>query len=878
MKLNKLTAAMILASTAGSAIAGGPLYIHEPTMQPYKWDTSKGSIPVYTDGGELVADKDGNLVPSFTVLEAGTKFNHDLTLPDGTFIPAYTVLDRDYTFLTIEQANAITARAVGEWTAVETSTFDMSVQGTIEQQTGIADVTPDNVDQIYGAENGYGFWVNYDTDGSILEQYFGVPRTQVLGIAFPEWANEETGEIIEATALMNGWFVDSKDTQGDNVAGVFTHEFGHAINMSHSQANGNLAYMSKSYSPQYDGVPGCAGTNTYTAATLDVVNNIETMFPFIDVRSIAGKSQSTVNVRDDIVNISDLYPTAAYKAQFGSISGTLYTKEGVEYSGINMVARNLDNPLEDVITQQSGNMTQGKVGPDGKFTINGLTPGGRYVLYIDTIKAGGYPTAQTQIVSEPEYWDANESANPAVDNSCNVTPIVVAGGETKQADMYFNGYTDGIQYTPLVQAFVMDHAKNGQRALGTTGGGIIFMYDSTGKQTFTVPTDANGVPMLHSAGVAMNKNATKAAGVTDFDGDGVQSPALWDIRANKITELEDPSNGTCTLGSTAGVSSASIWDISDKGDVIAGTFREPYSGEAECAAGAGGASVAVPAVWKNGKVQALRDNIEFVPRSYGNALEVAINDDDGNLVRKTAWIRADRISGNGETVTGMTNGFGQVAWLNGKLRDIYSEFGATDQSVISADGSMVAFGALDLTDRFRPSKGVQIWHTKTDELTDLGSMRWCEDIPYISRWTNYCDYGYDHDSLVAAGAGLPRMTLLDATDDLSIITARAGSLLSGGFKGAIYIDGLGWMTLEEFFDKQGVVEASMFPMDNPFGISADGSKLFGGYAGAEVTFDVDMTKAYVCKDGQDMQLSFPKQVVAAVQKGAEFGRCAHLGD
>ncbi|MFC7002310.1 hypothetical protein ACFQMB_13105 [Pseudobowmanella zhangzhouensis] len=70
MKLNKLTAAMILASTAGSAIAGGPLYIHEPTMQPYKWDTSKGSIPVYTDGGELVADKDGNLVPSFTVLEA----------------------------------------------------------------------------------------------------------------------------------------------------------------------------------------------------------------------------------------------------------------------------------------------------------------------------------------------------------------------------------------------------------------------------------------------------------------------------------------------------------------------------------------------------------------------------------------------------------------------------------------------------------------------------------------------------------------------------------------------------------------------------------------------------------------------------------------
>ncbi len=876
MKLTRITTAL-LATITTSALAGGPLYIHEPTMQPYKWDTSNGPIPVYTDGGRLIEDKDGNEVQTYSVLEAGTVLNHELTLPDGTVIPAYTPVERDVTYVTVDKANEATVRAVAEWSNVETSTFEMTVQGTIEEQLGIRDVNGSNYQEIYGKENGYGFWVTYDTDGEILQNYFGVSRDQVLGIAFPEWANEETGEIIEATALMNGYFVDSKDPNLDNHSGVFTHEFGHAINMSHSQANGHLVYMARGYSPQYDGVPGCQGTNTYTRPSLAMANNIETMFPFIDVRSAAGYAQSSVNITDDKVNLSDLYPTDAYKTQYGSITGTLRTKEGVEYSGVNIVVRNIDNPYEDVITQQAGNMTQGLMGPDGSFTINGLTPGARYAVYLETIKAGGYPTRPTSLVSTSEYWNENESANPAEDDVCAITPIVAQAGTASQADIYFNGYTDGIQYTPLVEAFVIDHAKNGKRALGTTQSGLIFMYDSTGKSGFTVPLNENGSPALHAASVAMNKTATKAAGVSDFDGDGVHTPAVWDIRANKLTALDDPSNGSCTLGSSAGIASASVWDMNDNGDVVVGTFREAYSGDAECIAGNG--SMAVPAIWENGKVTPLKDNIEFVPASYGNTLNVAIKDDDGNTLRTTAWIRADRVSGNGQTITGMTNGFGQVAWVNGKLRDIYTEFGASDSTVISTDGQYVAFGALNLDSRFREATGIRVWDTQTDTVSELGSLRWCEDVDYISRWTNYCDFGFDHESLVAAGAGVPRMTLLDANDDLSIITARAGSLLSGGFKGAIYIKGLGWMTMGEFFGKQGVVEASQFVMDNPFGISANGSELLGGLAGAQITFDVDMDKAYVCKNGVDQELSFPKQVVQAVTKdGAEFGRCDHLND
>ncbi|WP_338593243.1 hypothetical protein VXM60_09795 [Shewanella khirikhana] len=817
MKSTKIATAVSLAMLAGSAFAGGPLYIHDKTMQPYKWDTTKGAIPVYTDGGPVVPTKDGGTAQAFTIDYDGTAF------------------------LTIEQANKVTADAVAEWTNVATSTFAMTVQGTIAEKTGIADVNETNVDQIYNAENGYGFWVNYDTDGQILEQYFGIPRNQVLGIAFPEWANEETGEITEATALMNGWFVDVSDTEGKQVGGVFTHEFGHAINMSHSQANGHLTYMSAAYRPQYDGVPGCAGVNTYTSASQIAPDTIETMFPFINVRGAQGANQHTVNIKDDIVNISDLYPTPDYKASYGSISGTLYTKEGIEYSGVNMVARNLDNPLYDVITQQSGNLTQGKVGPDGKFVINGLTPGGRYVLYIESINAGGYPTRQTAIVSEPEYWNDGESANPATDNACAVTPIVVAGGETKEVSMYFNGYTDGIQYTPLVQAFITDLSKNGKQGMGQAGT-TPFLYDSTKKAVFELHP-AGAAVQVGSA--AMNKNATKASVMADFTGNGIGEAAIWDLNSNKLTPIGDLNGNTCGGSGQSGTNSSYPWDMDDTGDTVVGTGYIDVDGNGSCQSS--GKGEVVPFKWTK------KGGMKQLPYELPGFVQ---------------WVRADRVSGNGETVTGTNSGYKQVAWVNGEFVDTYSRFGARDSSAISRDGKRIAFGS---------SEGVKVWNTATDEMEMLGSLRWCEQVPFNHFfYGDLCAQGYTHEMLVPL-VGVPPMVLLDATDDLSMISVRAGGFFTG-FMGGLYIDGMGWISLEQFFGKQGVVEASQITMDNPFALSANGSEMMGGLAGATITFAVDQNKAFVCDNGTDRELSFPKQVVQAVQAGAEFGRCAHIND
>ena len=147
----------------------------------------------------------------------------------------------------------------------------------------------------------------------------------------------------------------------------------------------------------------------------------------------------------------------------------LRLKDGrTPYSGINVIARNVANPLHDAVSAMTGDQTQGLIGPDGRFTINNLTPGQDYVVYIEEIVAGGYPTEPTMLISQGEYWDVAESSNPATDRPCNATKIRAEAGVTKTANITFNGYAQGVQFTPVVSAYLTDLAKNGRSAAGVS--------------------------------------------------------------------------------------------------------------------------------------------------------------------------------------------------------------------------------------------------------------------------------------------------------------------------------------------------------------------------------------------------------------------------
>ena len=115
----------------------------------------------------------------------------------------------------------------------------------------------------------------------------------------------------------------------------------------------------------------------------------------------------------------------------------------------------------------------------------------------------------------------------------------------------------------------------------------------------------------------------------------------------------------------------------------------------------------------------------------------------------------------------------------------------------------------------------------------------------------------------------------DMNDEGSVIIGRAGSFFTG-FAGAMWIEGIGWMSLENFFRKQGVTEAFEFPMDNPISIDGSGSKMVGGLAGATFSWHVEMQHVYVCDDGESVQVGFPNGLRNAMADGAEFGRCEFL--
>jgi len=819
MKTAIRTLLLALAVAGPLAQAAGPLYLHDSDPpRPLVWDTSRGPIPVWTDGGG-----------AFT-------YDFDGVTP----------------FITIERANEITQFAFDQWSAVPTATLEASIAGTIESRTGIADVTGANAAQLYEKQNGYGFWVLYDTDGAILEEYFGVSRYAVLGIAFPEWA-DENGRITEATALLNGWYVDAADTNGDRVAGVFTHEFGHAINLSHSQVNGPLVYSSYPFDGfrRYPGVPGCVdpvyASNWYD----DSVNRadpaiIETMYPFIDTFGDVGQEQSTVTHADDVAAISNLYPTPAYLTGRGSISGVLRLKDGrTQFSGINVIARNVANPLFDAVSAMTGDQTQGLLGPDGRFTIRNLTPGQDYLVYIEEIAAGGYPTEPQMLVSQGEYWNTGESSDPATDRPCNATPIRAQAGVTKTANITFNGYAQGVQFTPIVSAYLTDLAKNGRSAAGVFETTAFIWNQSKGFEVLPPEVIANNGSMTRN-GQWMTVNV-------DFDGDGISQAALRASNGSVIS-LGDLNGDSCGGSSANGAASSYGWAVDDTGQTAVGTAYVDRDGDGECQSP--GKSEIVPFIW-----DAKRGIREL---------------DTSTLpMDELPWVRAHAISGNGEVVLGTTNFQYALAWVKeGKAINLTERYGADANAyAVSFDGHRVALNIVDPATY--QGRGVALWdHARG--LTPIGALQWCKDVPYVD-WFGGDQCEYMSGAEIEAIVGKPSMEIFDMSDDGSVLIGRSGSFFTG-LVGALWIENVGWMTWDDFFRRQGVVEASNAPFSNPISISGSGREVVGGIVGASFSWLVNMSQVFVCERGNSIQTGFPNGLRAKIAAGAKLGRCEHLED
>jgi hypothetical protein len=836
----RILAALVLALlTSATAHAAGPLLLNDKpgNPQPLRWNTST-PIPVYTDLGV---------------------FSYDF--------------DRVTPFITNARANEMVKFAIAQWSKVPTSTLRAYWAGDFTQVPTIGvDVTVDNARQVYAQENGRGLHVVYDTTGEILADFFGVSPDSVLGIAFPKIAIDSDGDghedtIVEAMALMNGYAVQANDRDGKFFNGIMTHEFGHAFNLSHSQVNGQMAYFSMpGWFDLYPGVPGCVaprhiegwGGNDMPA------RYVETMFPYINNAAQIGAEMATVDMPDDIAAISNLYPTAAYRSNTGSIGGVLRLKDGrTPYSGVNIIARNVNDPLGDAVSAMTGDQTQGKIGPDGRFTIANLKPGQSYVLYMEEIVAGGYPTMPRPLVSEAEYWNTAESASPATDKPCDATAITAVPGTTQTANLVFNGYDQGVQFFPVVDAFLVDLSKNGGRASG--------IFYAT-QFTWDINKGIEVMPpnVLASTG-SMTRDGQKILVNADLDGNGINSAALWSS-TGKLTNLGSLNGDTCGGQGFIGFSSSYGIALDDDAHTAVGLAYLDVHHDGNCMDSFGGA--VVPFIWtERGGMRKL--------------------DDAGFDYSTEGWLRAQAVSGDGSVVLGETNYSKAMAWINqGKRIDLFKLHGAVNAYAVNRDGTRVMLDTVKSVIRSYDgwsyedfiSNGPLLWNPKQgpNAVTRVAGLRWCVDVallPYYDWITGqYVDRcASESPSSIQADIGMVPLQINDMSDDGKVIIGRAGSFFYGSFEGVMWEEGVGWIKLSDFFRKQGVAEAYRYGMQNPGSINGAGNEMVGGLLGVMSTWYVDMKQVFVCQNGSSVQVGFPNGFVAKIQSGAKMGRCEHQG-
>lgn len=331
---------------------------------------------------------------------------------------------------TLSNAAAVTfvADNFAKWQAVPTAALTITDAGAMP-----VDVTAANVGTYVGVCGDGLSPIVFDTNGSITDALLGAGASNsILGFAGPECGSFDPPVITEGSAVLNGKFIDgiasgsNPEISVTTFGGVFLHEFGHYLDLDHSQINLSEAFDA-------------------TSANDDTV---ATMFPIL----INGTEASTL-ARDDQVAISTLYPTASFASAFGRITGSVLRSDGVTpFQGAYVIARNLADPRHDAIGYTSGSLfalgsPPGDPALQGFFTLPGLTPGASYTVEVEAVYPGftggssvGPFSVPVALPGPAEFWSGGDEAgsDPPDDPAAPGVAIAAVAGATSSADIVLN--------------------------------------------------------------------------------------------------------------------------------------------------------------------------------------------------------------------------------------------------------------------------------------------------------------------------------------------------------------------------------------------------------------------------------------------------------
>jgi uncharacterized protein (TIGR03437 family) len=366
------------------------------------------------------------------------------------------------------QAAAMVEELFGHWQNVSSASLTLQNAGAMP-----VDVTAANFSTYRNVLTDSYHPVIFDTDGSVIDAVLGSGASNfTAGFAGPMWAVSPDasvdGLILDATAVLNGKFLDGSAGALDEFKAIMLHEFGHFLGLGHSQANVGAAFDRESIFGNNDAVP--------------------IMFPI----SLGPRPGGLALTPDDKAQISRQYPNNAASANYGTIRGHVLMPDGATtFQGANVVARRIDDPLRVAVSSVSGYLYRGTGAsassgtPDasyqGLYEITGLPPG-NYTVEVEPIHPGfiggsrvGPLDPPVDLPGPPEYFSgAAESSGDSPSNAAIIT--VAANSATNYVNIILNGAAgpsvnegEANNSAAQGQSVTLPSLVNGSAANGDTG-------------------------------------------------------------------------------------------------------------------------------------------------------------------------------------------------------------------------------------------------------------------------------------------------------------------------------------------------------------------------------------------------------------------------